>query len=41
MDRIREYRKPMVQNLLKAGYNITVYNRTKDKESSLPALGAS
>ena len=32
---------PMVQNLLKAGYNVTVYNRTKDKEASLLALGAS
>ncbi|MBC5839854.1 NAD(P)-dependent oxidoreductase [Flavobacterium sp. F-380] len=32
---------PMVQNLLKAGYNITVYNRSKDKESPLIALGAS
>jgi 3-hydroxyisobutyrate dehydrogenase-like beta-hydroxyacid dehydrogenase len=28
----------MVQNLLKAGYNVTVYNRTKDKEASLLAL---
>ena len=32
---------PMVQNLLKAGYNITVYNRSKDKESALINLGAS
>ena len=32
---------PMVQNLLRAGYNITVYNRSKDKESPLIALGAS
>ncbi|MBX9889272.1 MAG: NAD(P)-dependent oxidoreductase [Flavobacteriaceae bacterium] len=32
---------PMVQNLLKASYNITVYNRSKDKESPLIALGAS
>lgn len=32
---------PMVQNLLKAGYDVTVYNRSKDKEVSLLALGAS
>tara|TARA_R110002126_G_scaffold60881_6_gene157944 strand:- start:43 stop:906 length:864 start_codon:yes stop_codon:yes gene_type:complete len=32
---------PMVQNLLKAGYNITVYNRSKDKELALINLGAS
>ncbi|MDG2433579.1 NAD(P)-dependent oxidoreductase [Flavobacterium sp.] len=31
---------PMVQNLLKAGFPVTVYNRSKDKESPLLALGA-
>lgn len=32
---------PMVQNLLKAGYKVAVYNRSKDKESPLLTLGAS
>lgn len=32
---------PMVQNLLKAGFPVTVYNRSKDKEVPLIALGAS
>jgi 3-hydroxyisobutyrate dehydrogenase len=31
---------PMVQNLLKAGYSVTVFNRSKDKEVPLIALGA-
>jgi len=31
---------PMVKNLLKAGYELTVYNRTKDKAKGLEALGA-
>jgi 3-hydroxyisobutyrate dehydrogenase len=30
---------PMVQNLLKAGYSVTVFNRSKDKEVPLIALG--
>jgi 3-hydroxyisobutyrate dehydrogenase len=29
---------PMVQNLLKAGYSVTVFNRSKDKEVPLIAL---
>ncbi len=32
--------KPMAQNLLKAGYPLTVYNRTPDKADSLVAAGA-
>lgn len=32
---------PMSQQLIKAGYPVTVYNRNKDKEESLKALGAS
>jgi 3-hydroxyisobutyrate dehydrogenase-like beta-hydroxyacid dehydrogenase len=28
----------MVQNLLKAGYSVTVFNRSKDKEVPLIAL---
>lgn len=31
---------PMVKNLLKANYEVTVYNRTKDKEQELINLGA-
>jgi 3-hydroxyisobutyrate dehydrogenase-like beta-hydroxyacid dehydrogenase len=30
---------PMVQNLIKAGYNLTIYNRTPEKASSLIDLG--
>jgi 3-hydroxyisobutyrate dehydrogenase len=30
---------PMVQNLLKAGYPVTIYNRSKDKEASLIKSG--
>ncbi|MFT5252418.1 MAG: 3-hydroxyisobutyrate dehydrogenase [Flavobacteriales bacterium] len=31
---------PMAQNLLKAGFSVTVYNRSKDKEAPLIVLGA-
>lgn len=31
---------PMVKNLLKANYEVTVYNRTKEKEQELTNLGA-
>lgn len=31
---------PMVKNLLKANYDVTVYNRTKEKENELIKLGA-
>ena len=31
---------PMCKNLLKAGYPLTVYNRTKHKEKELTAAGA-
>lgn len=31
---------PMVRNLLKAGYKVTVFNRTKDKETPLIEAGA-
>jgi 3-hydroxyisobutyrate dehydrogenase len=31
---------PMVMNLLKAGYEVSVFNRTKDKEAALIAEGA-
>ncbi len=31
---------PMALNLLKAGYNLTVYNRTKEKEKKLTTQGA-
>ena len=31
---------PMSQQLIKAGYPVTVYNRSKDKEESLKASGA-
>lgn len=31
---------PMVKNLLKAGYDLTVYNRTREKAQGLEALGA-
>ena len=31
---------PMVMNLLKSGFEVLVYNRTKDKESPLLAVGA-
>lgn len=31
---------PMVKNLLKANYDVTVYNRTKEKEQELINLGA-
>ena len=33
-------RNPMVKNLLKADYEVTVYNRTKEKEQELINLGA-
>ena len=32
---------PMCRNLLKAGYPLTVYNRTKEKEKPLTDAGAS
>ena len=32
---------PMCRNLIKAGYPLTVYNRTKDKEKALTDAGAS
>ena len=32
---------PMSQQLIKAGYPVTVYNRSKDKAEQLTALGAS
>jgi hypothetical protein len=38
MDRTWKYGEPMVQNLLKAGYSVTVFNRSKDKEVPLIAL---
>ena len=31
---------PIATNLLKAGYDLRVYNRTKEKSSSLAAMGA-
>jgi 3-hydroxyisobutyrate dehydrogenase len=31
---------PMSQQLIKAGYPVTVYNRSKEKETSLKAMGA-
>ena len=31
---------PMVMNLLKAGFEVSVFNRTKDKEAPLLAAGA-
>jgi 3-hydroxyisobutyrate dehydrogenase len=31
---------PMSQQLVKAGYTVTVYNRTKEKEAALTAMGA-
>ena len=31
---------PMSQQLIKAGYPVTVYNRSKEKEASLKAMGA-
>lgn len=31
---------PMARNLLKAGYSLTVHNRTKSKAESLIAAGA-
>lgn len=31
---------PIAKNLLKAGFNVTVYNRTKEKETELIASGA-
>lgn len=31
---------PIVKNLLKAGYNVSVYNRTKEKENELIEAGA-
>ena len=31
---------PMVLNLLKAGFNVSVFNRTKEKETPLLAAGA-
>ena len=32
---------PMAGQLIKAGYTVTVYNRSKDKEASLKEIGAS
>ena len=32
--------KPMASNLLKAGYQLTVWNRTKEKAESLRSMGA-
>ena len=32
--------KPMARNLIKAGYKLVVYNRTKEKEKELIDLGA-
>ena len=32
--------KPMCSQLINAGYNVTVYNRGKDKEAALTAMGA-
>ena len=32
--------KPMCSQLINAGYNVTVYNRSKDKEAALTAMGA-
>jgi 3-hydroxyisobutyrate dehydrogenase len=32
---------PMARNLLKAGFDVTVHNRTREKEESLSAAGAS
>lgn len=32
--------KPMCGQLINAGYNVTVYNRSKDKETALTAMGA-
>jgi 3-hydroxyisobutyrate dehydrogenase len=32
---------PMARNLLRAGFEVTVHNRTRDRELSLEALGAS
>jgi len=32
---------PMCSQLIKAGYPVTIYNRSKDKEDALKALGAS
>src|ERR1700712_4924840 len=31
---------PMSQQLVKAGYPVTVYNRSKEKEESLQSMGA-
>ena len=31
---------PMVMNLLKAGFEVSVFNRTKEKEAPLLAAGA-
>jgi 3-hydroxyisobutyrate dehydrogenase len=32
--------KPMCSQLIRSGYNVTVYNRSKDKEEALTAMGA-
>jgi 3-hydroxyisobutyrate dehydrogenase len=32
--------KPMCSQLIRNGYNVTVYNRSKDKEAALTAMGA-
>lgn len=32
--------KPMAQNLLKQGYEVTVYNRTADRAAELIEIGA-
>ena len=32
--------EPMVLNLLKAGYSVSVHNRTRSKEQSVVAAGA-
>jgi 3-hydroxyisobutyrate dehydrogenase len=40
MDRSWQYGKPMVMNLLQAGFEVSVFNRTKEKEVPLLAAGA-
>jgi 3-hydroxyisobutyrate dehydrogenase len=32
--------KPMCSQLIRNGYNVTIYNRSKDKEAALTAMGA-
>jgi 3-hydroxyisobutyrate dehydrogenase-like beta-hydroxyacid dehydrogenase len=39
MDRSWQYGKSMVMNLLQAGFEVSVFNRTKEKEA--PLLGGS